>query len=231
MKIINQKFFTKIKLILIIFCINILAIIHVFSQTDRKFEEKENSPNEYTEESSTSTDYLMLVIFFSVNIAIALIALANKKKALRKVVPKQLVEKWEFNSNIREFVKFSDNIELFGNTVNMSIKQVYDIILICEELFVEIVQKVYNEEKSKKIIVQLDYNIKRVKVEITYPGKVFNPFEASKFDVTKPIEEIDVEGLSMHIVKHYISDYKYSYIENKNILEIIINSKNKNNLN
>ena len=208
-----------------------LAIIQVFSQTDRKLEEKENSPNEYIEESSTSTDYLMLVIFFSVNIAIALIALANKKKALRKVVPKQLVEKWEFNSNIREFVKFSDNIELFGNTVNMSIKQVYDIILICEELFVEIVQKVYNKEKSKKIIVQLDYNIKRVKVEITYAGKVFNPFEASKFDVTKPIEEIDVEGLSMHIVKHFISDFKYSNIENKNILEIIINSKNKNNLN
>jgi anti-sigma regulatory factor (Ser/Thr protein kinase) len=93
--------------------------------------------------------------------------------------------------------------------------------LAVEEAVVNVILYAYPEEKDKDILINLDYNRKRLKVVITDYGIAFNPTEAKDPDITLPAEERPIGGLGTFCIKQLMTKVSYHRRGDKNVLTLI----------
>lgn len=100
----------------------------------------------------------------------------------------------------------------------LSITQ-YDILLIVEEIFVNIIN--YSECKNIKILFELkDEKLKMIFID---DGKKFNPLLKEDHDLPESIEDANIGGLGIHFVKNLANEITYDFIDNENHLTVIKN--------
>jgi len=122
-----------------------------------------------------------------------------------------------------------DNLELIINTVSeqmkqadFSPKQVMQISMAVEEIFVNIAKYAYSPEKGDVSIVMADYE-SSMTIEFSDSGKPYNPLEKDDPDLTLSADERQIGGLGIYMTKSLADAVKYSYKDGKNILKIIKN--------
>lgn len=108
------------------------------------------------------------------------------------------------------------NSELETYDCNMKVQTQIDIAI--EEIFVNISSYAYNPEVGAVTIRVAVGN--EITIEFEDKGKPYNPIEKIDPDVTKSIEERDVGGLGIFMVKKIMDSIEYKNVENKNILTI-----------
>lgn len=93
------------------------------------------------------------------------------------------------------------------------------IDLVVEEIFINIVKYAYSDE-----VGDVDIEVKAIddKVVISFEdtGVAFNPLEIEEADVTLPIEEREIGGLGIYMVRKIMDNVEYMHKENKNVLVI-----------
>ena len=98
-------------------------------------------------------------------------------------------------------------------------KTVYQIELALEEILVNIASYAYAPETGE---MQIDYQLsddsKTFTVVIADKGKEFNPLEREDPDINAPLEEREIGGLGLFLVKKTMDEVKYERIDNKNVL-------------
>ena len=100
-------------------------------------------------------------------------------------------------------------------------KLVYKIELALEEVLVNIASYAYDSEPGD---IHIEYELldspRMIKIQIIDSGKEFNPLAHEDPDISLPIEEREVGGLGLFIVKNTMDEVKYDRRDNKNILTI-----------
>ena len=105
-------------------------------------------------------------------------------------------------------------------------KQIKEIELCVEEIFVNITHYAYTNQNGKveiKVVIEND----EIKIKFIDNGKKFNPLEKEEPDKKLPASKRKIGGLGIFLVKKYMDDISYNYEKNCNILIItkkIINS-------
>lgn len=125
------------------------------------------------------------------------------------------------NEKLDEIIDFiSENVQIEG--VKPPKKRIMQIQLATEEVFVNIANyaykdiigdvtvKVYEEPKSKSVIEFIDN------------GRPFNPLTMESPDTMIPVEDRDVGGLGIFLVKKMVNEVKYNFLDGKNILKLYI---------
>ena len=99
-------------------------------------------------------------------------------------------------------------------------KKVYQMNLALEEILVNISKYAYPDNKG---IIDISYEIdkenKQLKVVIKDKGKEFNPLEKEDPDLDASVEDRQIGGLGIYIVKNMVDDIKYQRSNDENILE------------
>lgn len=97
-------------------------------------------------------------------------------------------------------------------------KIVYQTNLVLEEIFVNICRYAYSPDKGD---IDISYEIsgKVLKVVIKDKGKAFNPLEAKEPDLTASIENRQIGGLGIYLIKKMVDNIKYQRIDNNNVLQ------------
>ena len=102
-----------------------------------------------------------------------------------------------------------------------SMKVVMQTELVIEEIFVNIASYAYHPETgSATFCIEFEENPNAVLMTFIDAGKPYNPLEAEAPDTTLAIEERDVGGLGIFLVKKNVDDISYEYIDGKNILRM-----------
>jgi anti-sigma regulatory factor (Ser/Thr protein kinase) len=92
------------------------------------------------------------------------------------------------------------------------------ITIAVEEIFVNIAYYAYNPILgAATILVSVKDN---VVIEFQDNGRPYNPLEKEDPDITKSIQEREVGGLGIFMVKNIMDTVEYRHEENKNILTI-----------
>jgi anti-sigma regulatory factor (Ser/Thr protein kinase) len=94
------------------------------------------------------------------------------------------------------------------------------ILTASEEIIINIINYAdSNHEGNLEII----FNQQHDSTSITFidDGKLFNPLEKPDADITLSLEEREIGGLGILMVKNLMDEVKYEYINNKNCLTII----------
>ena len=102
-------------------------------------------------------------------------------------------------------------------------KTVRQIKLCVEEIFLNIANYAYHPDTGfAKITVKVDNEDEalRVMISFTDKGNPFNPLSVASPDVEAELEERNVGGLGIFLVKNAVDGLAYEYTDGQNILTI-----------
>lgn len=98
----------------------------------------------------------------------------------------------------------------------------FQIEIIIEEIFVNIVKHAYNDEEG---IIEINFEVLedplRIHIVFIDNGPMFNPLEFENSNLSDDIDEREIGKLGIYIVKEYADDINYNYKNNQNVLSII----------
>ena len=122
-----------------------------------------------------------------------------------------------------------ENIEVVTDWVNgllytweCSMKAQIQIDVAIDELFGNIAHYAYPKGMGKvTVIIELEEEPKRVSLTFVDGGIPYNPLEKDDPDTTLGIEERQIGGLGIFMVKKTMDKIEYEYREEKNRLKII----------
>ena len=153
---------------------------------------------------------------------LALQYLSNKDTASIKMTSMKIKNKLE------EMPMVIDHFEAFGmeNKLSFAVIQKFNIAL--DELLNNIISYGFNDEQEHEIEVDVELRVLRLIITIKDDGFPFNPFRNDPPDTMLTIEERNIGGLGIHIVKNLVDEYDYKRQTNRNIITLIkynINTK------
>ncbi|MFW6270338.1 MAG: ATP-binding protein [Bacillota bacterium] len=91
--------------------------------------------------------------------------------------------------------------------------------LACEEALVNIIKHAYKTEKGDvEIIYTFDSRKNEFKVKLLDKGPAFNPLAKEDPDINLPVEERQIGGLGILMIKNSMDEVKYERKKGKNIL-------------
>lgn len=99
-------------------------------------------------------------------------------------------------------------------------KLVFELELICEEVFVNICNYAYGENVGKAEIEACKLS-DCIVVKFIDSGKKFNPLEIAEPNIHAPLEERSIGGLGIFMTKKLSDKLLYERTDNKNILTVI----------
>jgi anti-sigma regulatory factor (Ser/Thr protein kinase) len=94
----------------------------------------------------------------------------------------------------------------------------FDLNLVLEEVFTNIVQHGFMDDQEHRIQISVFYEDGVVIVQVEDDGIPFNLAEAKRPHLRCPLEQRQVGGLGIHLVKRIMDDIVYSRKGRKNIL-------------
>ena len=93
--------------------------------------------------------------------------------------------------------------------------------LVIEEIFVNIASYAYHPEiGAATFCMEFEENPAAVVITFIDGGKPYNPLEKKDPDTTLDIDERDVGGLGIFLVKKNVDEISYEYADGKNILRM-----------
>lgn len=132
------------------------------------------------------------------------------------------------NSNCLEEI-ISDSSKFIKNIIGEEVykKISRDIELCVEELVVNIIDFAYTDEDIKNnknniiLDIMIDKNKNEIKITTTDNGIKFNPLLIKEPDINANLEDRKVGGLGIFLIKKYMNELNYKYINNQNIFIMI----------
>ncbi|MGM0369293.1 MAG: ATP-binding protein [Bacillota bacterium] len=121
--------------------------------------------------------------------------------------------------NLDEMIEFViTGVSDFGLDDEACLKR---IRLVCEEILVNIIEYGYPDEPGQ---VKINYRIikeEKVVIKIVDKGIPFDPTEFRKPDLCNCLEDCDIGGFGIYLVKKIVDEMKYKRNRGKNILTLM----------
>jgi len=131
-------------------------------------------------------------------------------------------ESISISNNISELEGIVNFIENFCITNNVSIKINNTFQIAIDELISNSINYGYPKNKKGKIDVEFILDEISLKAIITDDGQAFDPNDAPKPDIeNSDVENKNIGGLGIHLVKKMMTSFEYERKKNKNIITII----------
>jgi anti-sigma regulatory factor (Ser/Thr protein kinase) len=128
--------------------------------------------------------------------------------------------KLKLKNDLDEIDRLFESIRSFGEAHGLSRKQAFQLNLVIEELFTNIVSYAYRDSKEHWIHVTISCGDGRLSICIEDDGIPFNPITAGKPDLDGPVEDRKVGGLGIHLCKEMMNNMQYRRKNNRNILTL-----------
>jgi anti-sigma regulatory factor (Ser/Thr protein kinase) len=127
----------------------------------------------------------------------------------------------EIKNNISEIVKIYELLDNITIKLELSDDIVFKLNLIFDELLTNIISYGYTDNKEHIISINIKKNNVYLEIKIEDDGVEFNPVEREAPDLDKTLEEKEIGGLGIMLVKNFIDEINYKRIDNKNILTLL----------
>ena len=127
----------------------------------------------------------------------------------------------KLKNEMAELNKLHGFIEKLGRKLSLPKKYIIETTLALEEVVSNIITYAYGDRKDQfiKIIVSQPVN-SSLELRVEDSGQPFNPLRVAEPELTYDLENCDIGGLGIHLVRNLMDDISYDYRERKNVLEM-----------
>ncbi|MDY0220461.1 MAG: ATP-binding protein [Desulfobacterium sp.] len=109
-------------------------------------------------------------------------------------------------------------VDALGTKIFLSQKKRWEIQLILEEIFTNIVNHGFNDKEEHEIEILITVKNKILTIRFEDDGKPFDPTGVTFPDTRCAVEQRLVGGLGVHFVRHFIDTCTYRRTGGKNIM-------------
>src|SRR5262245_23364840 len=99
-------------------------------------------------------------------------------------------------------------------------ESVLELRLVAEELLVNVADYGHDDGAEHWVRVELELTADRVTLRFEDDGRPFDPLAAPPPDVAAPVEERDVGGLGVHLVRSLVDHAEYAWVAGRNVLTV-----------
>ena len=130
---------------------------------------------------------------------------------LELTVPNQLTE----NARVKEH--FDTFAEHYGIPDHIRLK----MHVVIDELLMNIISYAYLDDESHDICIKVELSADRLKVSMVDDGIPFNPFGIETPDTELSLEEREIGGLGIHLIRKMMDRVSYRRRIDKNVISVI----------
>lgn len=95
--------------------------------------------------------------------------------------------------------------------------------MVFDELLANVISYAYSDEEVHSIEIAIDYIDSQLSITVVDDGVPFNPFTREDPDTTLSIEDREIGGLGILLVKNTMDETDYQRRHNRNIVTLIKN--------
>lgn len=126
----------------------------------------------------------------------------------------------ELKNQNTELQRFTRLLTEFGATHGVPEETLFRVHLSLDEILVNVVRYAYEDEDDHVIHVIATWDGEEIIVEIQDDGKPFNPLDAPEPDTDESLEEREIGGLGIHLVRTMMDDVSYRREIDSNVLTL-----------
>lgn len=123
-------------------------------------------------------------------------------------------------NDLAELRNLCRHCEKIGKSIGLSEKLIFQANLALDELFTNIVSYGFKDQKEHTVILTISLDHDALEFRIEDDGIPFNPVNAPDLERACNLNDINVGGLGIHLIKTLMDEIKYKRINGKNVLEL-----------
>ncbi len=123
-------------------------------------------------------------------------------------------------NRLDELERLATAMDHLGKDWGIPANYIMELNLAVEELFTNIVFYAYDDQEQHEIEILFEHpETGCVLITLSDDGKAFNPLENPTGDnLVKSLEEREIGGLGIHLVRKMVSHIEYKRLDGRNIL-------------
>ena len=165
------------------------------------------SVEDFAGEAEQADDITILVVEYRVE------PRANQVEPLKINITNELSEIDRVNELFNDFAERCD----IPMPVSLKVNMVFD------ELLANVISYAFSDEGAHNIDISISFDKGQLAISITDDGVPFNPFTREDPDTSLSLEDRDIGGLGIHLVKNAMDETLYQRRNNKNTVTLIKN--------
>lgn len=126
----------------------------------------------------------------------------------------------KIHNNINELNKVAALVEEVGDELQLTSALIFNLNLVLEEAVSNIIYYAYPKQAEHEIVVQAELVDKSLVFTLTDSGKPFDPTQVAEADITLPVEERQIGGLGIFLIKQIMNEVEYQRIEGMNVFTL-----------
>lgn len=128
----------------------------------------------------------------------------------------------KLKTDISEIVRVCDEVQKFCISHDITESSYNDLIFMLDELLTNVINYAYSDGQTHIFSLQLEHGNSRVTAVIEDGGCPFNPVIHGNPDVESSLEDRQIGGLGIFLVKQISEKIEYQRINEKNVLTIVL---------
>lgn len=127
-------------------------------------------------------------------------------------------------NRLDELTALSGWVAQIANQLNISARCAFRLELVLTESVTNIIENAYQDAEEHEIKIVLQYENDTFNIQLKDQGLAFNPLQVPEPVLPNRLEEAEVGGLGIHLIRSYTQDCQYQREGNENILTLIISN-------
>jgi anti-sigma regulatory factor (Ser/Thr protein kinase) len=128
-------------------------------------------------------------------------------------------------NDVQEVPKLAAFVDEICEAAGMDMATAMQMNLAIEEAVVNVMEYAYHNGTRGEVRIEAQVHSTYVEFTLSDDGMPFNPTEKGEVDTTLSAEERSIGGLGIMLVKHYMDNVIYKYVDGQNVLTLRKNLK------
>lgn len=124
-------------------------------------------------------------------------------------------------NDLAEISRLADGIETFCAPLDPGPKDLMAVQLAVEEAVTNVINHGYADGQPHTFTVELALEERRLTTVITDDAPAYDPLARPDVDTSKPLEEREIGGLGVHLVKKLMDSAHYERRDGRNVLTLV----------
>lgn len=123
-------------------------------------------------------------------------------------------------ADVREIERLNRLVRQFGELHDVPSRTLYAVNLALDELVTNVILYGYENSEGKEVVVHIETLGSDLTASVSDDAKPFDPLQVSPPDLNAPLEDRQLGGLGIHLVRSLMDKVTYTREGEKNVLTV-----------